>query len=106
MFKSIISCVHNIYIKYIFVNQKGALQVKTHFYDLKFNDAQGEEQSMESYKGKVILIINTPVETENNEQLTDRSEEHTSELQSRGHLVCRLLLEKKKNKHKNITHKA
>src|SRR5439155_13432406 len=27
---------------------------------------------------------------------TSRSEEHTSELQSRGHLVCRLLLEKKK----------
>src|SRR5690625_2807363 len=33
-----------------------------------------------------------------------RSEEHTSELQSRGHLVCRLLLEKKKtriNKQRN-----
>src|SRR5207253_5757172 len=30
--------------------------------------------------------------------LQKRSEEHTSELQSRGHLVCRLLLEKKKNK--------
>src|SRR5437870_13281112 len=29
-----------------------------------------------------------------------RSEEHTSELQSRGHLVCRLLLEKKKKIHK------
>src|SRR5690625_6747658 len=29
-----------------------------------------------------------------------RSEEHTSELQSRGHLVCRLLLEKKKQKNK------
>src|SRR5207253_1893227 len=29
---------------------------------------------------------------------TVRSEEHTSELQSRGHLVCRLLLEKKKTK--------
>src|SRR5256884_7160424 len=29
----------------------------------------------------------------------DRSEEHTSELQSRLHLVCRLLLEKKKNRH-------
>src|SRR5439155_25283291 len=28
-----------------------------------------------------------------------RSEEHTSELQSRGHLVCRLLLEKKKRNH-------
>src|SRR5690625_2349092 len=32
--------------------------------------------------------------------MTDRSEEHTSELQSRGHLVCRLLLEKKNNKHR------
>src|SRR5690625_6432834 len=32
-----------------------------------------------------------------------RSEEHTSELQSRGHLVCRLLLEKKKNNTSNIT---
>src|SRR5437660_8257474 len=31
-----------------------------------------------------------------------RSEEHTSELQSRGHLVCRLLLEKKKIK-KDVT---
>src|SRR3989442_8032474 len=30
-----------------------------------------------------------------------RSEEHTSELQSRPHLVCRLLLEKKKNKEIN-----
>src|SRR5438045_5160638 len=29
---------------------------------------------------------------------SDRSEEHTSELQSLRHLVCRLLLEKKKNK--------
>src|SRR5438034_7379095 len=29
-----------------------------------------------------------------------RSEEHTSELQSHSDLVCRLLLEKKKNKHK------
>src|SRR5690625_5911360 len=35
---------------------------------------------------KVDLIENLP---------EDRSEEHTSELQSRGHLVCRLLLEKK-----------
>src|SRR5437870_10938400 len=29
-----------------------------------------------------------------------RSEEHTSELQSRGHLVCRLLLEKKKQEYR------
>src|SRR5690625_2387751 len=31
-------------------------------------------------------------------QYLGRSEEHTSELQSRGHLVCRLLLEKKKDR--------
>src|SRR2546422_8518754 len=36
-----------------------------------------------------------------------RSEEHTSELQSRLHLVCRLLLEKKKSDHKpNNNHKT
>src|SRR5690625_6979636 len=33
---------------------------------------------------------------------TGRSEEHTSELQSRGHLVCRLLLEKKKRSNPHI----
>src|SRR3989442_10507792 len=32
------------------------------------------------------------------EETSARSEEHTSELQSRPHLVCRLLLEKKKKK--------
>src|SRR5690625_5821511 len=35
-------------------------------------------------------------------QTSARSEEHTSELQSRGHLVCRLLLEKKKTKDNHI----
>src|SRR5256885_5415973 len=33
--------------------------------------------------------------------MKDRSEEHTSELQSPCNLVCRLLLEKKKNDHKS-----
>src|SRR2546425_5028837 len=32
-----------------------------------------------------------------------RSEEHTSELQSLAYLVCRLLLEKKKKKNRNVT---
>src|SRR2546422_2599391 len=38
-------------------------------------------------------------------ELPQRSEEHTSELQSRLHLVCRLLLEKKKKtaKHRRVT---
>src|SRR3712207_7926494 len=35
---------------------------------------------------------------------SSRSEEHTSELQSRQYLVCRLLLEKKKNTHSSLTH--
>src|SRR5690625_5458532 len=39
----------------------------------------------------LFLLDTTPL----NDPL--RSEEHTSELQSRGHLVCRLLLEKKNN---------
>src|SRR5207253_10705894 len=39
----------------------------------------------------------TDEEYDDNKQ---RSEEHTSELQSRGHLVCRLLLEKKKKNKK------
>src|SRR3712207_7268854 len=34
----------------------------------------------------------------------DRSEEHTSELQSRQYLVCRLLLEKKTNKYNDSPH--
>src|SRR2546429_4061410 len=35
------------------------------------------------------------------DEIVQRSEEHTSELQSRLHLVCRLLLEKKKKKNKS-----
>src|SRR5207253_8045858 len=52
-----------------------------------------------------VLDVSGPVERTGKARGTDlldgtvtRSEEHTSELQSRGHLVCRLLLEKKKNK--------
>src|SRR5689334_24252118 len=46
---------------------------------------------------RAILLVGgeQPVERE---QARERSEEHTSELQSQFHLVCRLLLEKKKNK--------
>src|SRR2546425_1412934 len=36
-------------------------------------------------------------------QIQFRSEEHTSELQSLAYLVCRLLLEKKKNTKRNVT---
>src|SRR5688572_31973884 len=36
----------------------------------------------------------------------ERSEEHTSELQSQSNLVCRLLLEKKKKNNKNIVNQT
>src|SRR2546430_13526728 len=39
--------------------------------------------------------------SERQRQGPDRSEEHTSELQSQSNLVCRLLLEKKKNEQTN-----
>src|SRR5690606_39505768 len=41
-------------------------------------------------------IANNHIRLTSNHELGERSEEHTSELQSRENLVCRLLLEKKK----------
>src|SRR5690606_39648251 len=51
---------------------------------------EGTYQSIKNING---LVISGEEEAEN-----ERSEEHTSELQSRENLVCRLLLEKKKKK--------
>src|SRR5947209_10125052 len=45
------------------------------------------------------LCIRAEMERGGDWALPDRSEEHTSELQSRQYLVCRLLLEKKKHTH-------
>src|SRR5690625_6063081 len=47
--------------------------------------------------GYQISRVNRQAQSKINQHVTSsvRSEEHTSELQSRGHLVCRLLLEKK-----------
>src|SRR3712207_7005525 len=44
----------------------------------------------------------TDVHVEQAQRLQQRSEEHTSELQSRQYLVCRLLLEKKKTTTHNL----
>src|SRR5256885_10038441 len=46
----------------------------------------------------VLVGTMNPEEGQLRPQLLDRSEEHTSELQSPCNLVCRLLLEKKKHK--------
>src|SRR5690625_6176839 len=47
----------------------------------------------------VLIAPGIPGQTIDIAALLPRSEEHTSELQSRGHLVCRLLLEKKNHQH-------
>src|SRR5947199_8940845 len=53
--------------------------------------ARGFQAKLAGHAGQVLL------------EIRERSEEHTSELQSLRHLVCRLLLEKKKKKKHIIT---
>src|SRR3712207_8337005 len=60
------------------------IQDKIEYIEFFQCDKEWEKDSENIKKGKKLQI---------------RSEEHTSELQSRQYLVCRLLLEKKKNKH-------
>src|SRR5690554_7571167 len=48
-------------------------------------------------QGQVVDPVTVSEELKQSDELEARSEEHTSELQSRPHLVCRLLPEKKKN---------
>src|SRR5690625_5890755 len=58
---------------------------KTILLIVRFDDTPPPKQTFFLVGSSLILFLNKT-----------RSEEHTSELQSRGHLVCRLLLEKKK----------
>src|SRR3712207_7822916 len=56
---------------------------------------KGKSAPIETFE--VLAPKTVPGKVRGLEGLTSRSEEHTSELQSRQYLVCRLLLEKKKN---------
>src|SRR5690625_722471 len=53
-------------------------------------------------EGRDMRVISKVVPPRVALRIPARSEEHTSELQSRGHLVCRLLLEKKKYRTPNV----
>src|SRR5690349_24149052 len=72
----------------------------TEIYTLSLHDALpicNLQSSLNSvYSGRPVSA--TPVEPAQAAGFFSRSEEHTSELQSRRDLVCRLLLEKKKKK--------
>src|SRR5258707_15887419 len=82
----------------------------TEIYTLSLHDAlpislkgvaESEDQAIEHQTH--VLSAQMLVESVNDERASGRrvrSEEHTSELQSRQYLVCRLLLEKKKKKKK------
>src|SRR5437870_8978132 len=84
----------------------------TEIYTLSLHDALPISMLVSSVTAAVLsrgTFMHGGSPTANSRTL--RSEEHTSELQSRGHLVCRLLLEKKKKTniqntyiHTNITH--
>src|SRR3989442_4984799 len=60
------------------------------------NAAEGQERKASEVLEQAIRT--NPSYATAHENLGDRSEEHTSELQSRPHLVCRLLREKKKKR--------
>src|SRR5258708_7984284 len=63
----------------------------------KFLRRKKQEQIMNSLpEEKAAELLNAMQPDDRTAFLEDRSEEHTSELQSPDHLVCRLLLEKKK----------
>src|SRR5690625_5532319 len=63
-------------------------------------EVEGKPLEVESFYMDVTAVTNSEF-TEFLMENPRRSEEHTSELQSRGHLVCRLLLEKK-NKYNTL----
>src|SRR5690625_5614995 len=73
-------------------------------FELIFDQARVDGLDLRNYdRIKIWLAYEGPTETirlylRNHDPVYSdpRSEEHTSELQSRGHLVCRLLLEKQK----------
>src|SRR5438105_1367510 len=85
---------------------KGFFKVGDPAPNFTLETVDGQTISLAQYKGKVVVLglfhICEPCMIQGTElqkvHQAFRSEEHTSELQSRVDLVCRLLLEKKKKK--------
>src|SRR2546429_5911373 len=69
-------------------------------YTTLFRSASLADRAYEGIRDRLVMLDIRPGDPLNDDvlaqELGTRSEEHTSELQSRLHLVCRLLLEKKK----------
>src|SRR5690625_7464383 len=63
--------------------------------DLAFGTYEAGPMAAVHHAVELVRAGAEMVKLEGGSAIAPRSEEHTSELQSRGHLVCRLLLEKK-----------
>src|SRR2546426_6574180 len=77
---------------------EGSLQTR------EWDDQEGNKRKTTEIRARDMVLLGSPAENAGGGQrrTADRSEEHTSELQSPCNLVCRLLLEKKKNeKHRH-----
>src|SRR2546427_871141 len=70
--------------------------------DVAWAAAQNFIWDASGYNGVLIQSLYPPEANAGWARSTERSEEHTSELQSQSNLVCRLLLEKKKKTEKNL----
>src|SRR5690606_41844918 len=79
------------------LNAKQTIRIKLKAYDYRVIDRSAKKIIEAAERTGAIIAGPIPLPTEK----SLRSEEHTSELQSRENLVCRLLLEKKK-KEENI----
>src|SRR2546422_10155792 len=99
-------CFH-IYIFFFFFNDTATTEI----YTLSLHDALPISAVVKDGAVPISLLEAGPLgigwlrptalfSLEGLDSISHRSEEHTSELQSRLHLVCRLLLEKKKKKKK------
>src|SRR2546430_4423872 len=90
-------------------------------YTTLFRSAVSDQPSIRHIREQLIVLINPVSNPDGRDKVVewfyrylkgktdrgsrrDRSEEHTSELQSQSNLVCRLLLEKKKHKPQSESH--
>src|SRR5258707_8704462 len=99
-------CLHNNSNLFFFFNDTATTEI----YTLSLHDALPISSLIEEFQypkygpGMMWEVAQEKVEAQGSKVVmeTRRSEEHTSELQSRQYLVCRLLLEKKKTRDEAI----
>src|SRR5258708_9474609 len=75
-------------------------------YTTLFRSGVLDRQLFVRFEGVNRFVLGTVILENGLHLRSERSEEHTSELQSPDHLVCRLLLEKKKKEKKGIRRNA